>query len=291
MRVSFNEKLFYQFNALVLGLIALSCLLPIVHIAALSMSDPHYIVSGSVSFWPKGWSFDSYRLLIDGTRIMQSFLNSVVITVLGVGLSLAFTILAAYPLARTYMYGRRFFTLAIVFTMLFSGGMIPTYLVIKSLGLMNTYGAIWLPSLISTYYMLIMRTFFANIPGELEEAARMDGCGEFRYLIRIVLPLSLPVIATVALFYAVGYWNSFLSVLMYIQDTEKYNLAVLVQQMISSQSLLQEINNLPVGEQTAATPEGIKSAGIMIMVIPMLLIYPFLQRYFIQGVMIGAIKG
>jgi putative aldouronate transport system permease protein len=139
--------------------------------------------------------------------------------------------------------------------------------------------------------MLIMRTFFANIPGELEEAARMDGCGEFRYLIRIVLPLSLPVSATVALFYAVGYWNSFLSVLMYIQDTEKYNLAVLVQQMISSQSLLQEINNLPVGEQTAATPEGIKSAGIMIMVIPMLLIYPFLQRYFIQGVMIGAIKG
>ncbi|MDF2650463.1 MAG: carbohydrate transporter permease [Paenibacillus sp.] len=291
MSVSFGEKLFYQINAVVLGLIALSCLLPIVHVAAVSLSDPHYIVSGGVSFWPRGWSLSSYNLLISGTRIIQSFVNSVLITVLGVALSLAFTVLAAYPLSRSYMYGRRFFTLAIVFTMLFSGGIIPTYLVIKALGLMNTYGAIWLPALISTYYMLIMRTFFANIPGELEEAARMDGCGEFRYMMRIVLPLSMPVIATISLFYAVGYWNTFLGVLLYIQDVEKYNLAVLVQQMIKSQSLLNEINNLPVQEQTAVTPEGIKSAGIMVMVLPMLIIYPFLQRYFIQGVMIGAIKG
>ncbi|GGD88389.1 carbohydrate ABC transporter permease [Paenibacillus nasutitermitis] len=291
MSASLGDKLFYQINALILGLIALSCLLPIIHVAALSLSDPHYIVSGSVSFWPRGLSFDSYNLLMNGTRIIQSFVNSVVITVVGVALSLAFTVLAAYPLSRSYMYGRRFFTLAIVFTMLFSGGMIPTYLVVKSLGLMNTYGAIWLPALISTYYMLIMRSFFVNIPGELEEAARIDGCGEFRYMMRIVLPLSLPVIATVSLFYAVGYWNSFISVLLYIQDIEKYNLAVLVQRMIRSQSLLQEINNLPVQEQTAVTPEGIKSAGIIVMVIPMLIIYPFLQKYFIKGVMIGAIKG
>ncbi|MBO9608854.1 MAG: carbohydrate ABC transporter permease [Paenibacillaceae bacterium] len=291
MRVSIGEKWFYRFNALMLGLIALSCLLPILHVAALSLSDPHPIVSGSVSLWPRGWSLDSYRLLMNGTRIVQAFLNSVLITVVGVVASLAFTMLAAYPLSRSYMYGRRFFTLAIVFTMLFSGGMIPTYLVIKSLGLMNTYGALWLPALVSTYYMLIMRTFFANIPGELEEAARMDGCGEFRYLARIVVPLSLPVMATVALFYAVGYWNSFIGLLLYIQDIEKYNLAVLVQQMIRSQSLLQEINNLPVQEQVAVTPEGIKSAGIMVMVIPMIAIYPFLQKYFIQGVMIGAIKG
>ncbi|MBP1996810.1 carbohydrate ABC transporter permease [Paenibacillus eucommiae] len=291
MSASLGDKLFYQINGLILGLIALSCLLPIIHVAALSLSDPHYIVSGSVSFWPRGWSLDSYNLLINGTRIIQSFVNSLVITVVGVALSLAFTILAAYPLSRSYMYGRRFFTLAIVFTMLFSGGMIPTYLVVKSLGLMNTYGAIWLPALVSTYYMLIMRSFFANIPGELEEAARIDGCGEFRYMMRIVLPLSLPVIATVSLFYAVGYWNSFISVLLYIQDIDKYNLAVLVQRMIKSQSLLQEINNLPVQEQTAVTPEGIKSAGIIVMVIPMLIIYPFLQKYFIKGVMIGAIKG
>ncbi|WP_214626231.1 carbohydrate ABC transporter permease [Paenibacillus agaridevorans] len=291
MRSSLGEKLFYQINAIILGLVALSCLLPIIHVAALSLSDTHSIMSGKVSFWPKGWSWDSYRLLLEGTRIIQSFMNSIIITVVGVALSLVFTFLAAYPLAQSYMYGRKLFTLAIVFTMLFSGGIIPTYLVIKALGLMNTYSAIWLPALISTYYMLIMRTFFANIPKELEEAARIDGSGEFRYIIRIVLPLSMPVIATISLFYAVGYWNTFLTVLLYIQNIEKYNLAVLVQQMIQSQSLLQEINNLPANEQNTATPEGIKSAGIMVMVIPMLIIYPFLQRYFIQGVMIGAIKG
>lgn len=291
MSRSLSDKLFYRINGVVLTLIALTCLLPLLHIIALSLSSQHAIFSGKVSFWPQGLSYDSYRMLLYGTNIVRAFRNSVTITVVGVLVSLIFTILAAYPLSRKAMPARRFFTLAIVFTMLFSGGLIPAFLVVKSLGLLNSYAAIWFPALISTFNMLIMRSFFENLPGELEEAARMDGCGEWRYLTRVVLPLSLPVLATIGLFYAVSYWNSFFSLLIYIHSSEKYNLAVLVQQMIQSQRVLQEMNNLPASEQVRATPEGIKAAGIMVLIVPMLMVYPFLQKYFIKGALIGAIKG
>jgi putative aldouronate transport system permease protein len=199
------------------------------------------------------------------------------------------TIATAYPLSRRIFVARRFFTLAAVFTMLFSGGLIPTYLVVKSLGLINSYWAIWLPGLLSTYNMLVMRTFFENIPEEIEEAARIDGCNEIRLLLQIFLPLSMPVIATLVLFYGVGYWNSFMSVLIYINQTDKYNLTVLVQQMIQSQSLLQEL--VSEGEPVQVVPESLKAAGILVMVIPMLVVYPFLQKYFVKGVMLGSVKG
>ncbi|MDF2670045.1 MAG: transporter permease subunit [Paenibacillus sp.] len=291
MKPSLGEKVFLSFNALLLTLAALSCLLPIVHVASLSLSDQHSILSGAVNILPRGLNLDSYKLLIEGTRILRSLWNSVLITGVGTALSMLFTIMAAYPLSKRYMFGRRFFTLAIVFTMLFSGGLIPSFLVIKSLGLLDTYGAIWLPSLVSTFYMLIMRTFFEGLPAEMEEAARIDGSGEWGYLMKIALPLSLPMLATISLFYGVSYWNSFFSLLIFIQSSEKYNLAVLVQQMVQSQSLLQEVNNSQSLEQATVTPEGIKAAAIMVMIVPMLLVYPFLQKYFVKGAMIGAIKG
>lgn len=159
----------------------------------------------------------------------------------------------------------------------------------KSLGLINSYWAIWLPGLLSTYNMLVMRTFFENIPEEVEEAARIDGCSEMRLLLQIFLPLSMPVIATLVLFYGVGYWNSFMNVLIYINQTDKYNLTVLVQQMIQSQSLLQEL--VSEGEPVQVVPESLKAAGILVMVIPMLVVYPFLQKYFVKGVMLGSVKG
>ncbi|WP_144933912.1 carbohydrate ABC transporter permease [Paenibacillus sp. 32O-W] len=284
-----GEKWFIGAVAVLLFIAGASCLLPLLHVASVSLSDPHYVRSGAVTLWPRGWTLESYSLLFKGSKIVSALKNSVILTVVGVLLSMLFTTLAAYPLSRNYFYFRRFFTLAIVFTMLFSGGLIPTYLVIKQLGLINTYGALWLPGLISTFNMLIMRTYFDGIPEELDDAARMDGCGEWRYLIQVVLPLSLPVIATLSVFYAVGYWNAFFSVLIYINDTSKYNLTVLVQQMIQSQSLMQELNASDM--QTFITPEGIKTAGIVVMVLPLLAVYPFLQKYFVKGVMIGAVKG
>ncbi|MBU7315129.1 carbohydrate ABC transporter permease [Paenibacillus oleatilyticus] len=289
MKSTTGEKWFLAVNALLLIIVGLSCLLPLLHIVSVSLSDPHAVLSGAVTLWPQGWTLESYGLLLRGSKIVSAFENSVELTVVGVALSMIFTTMAAYPLSRRYFYMRRFWTLAIVFTMLFSGGLIPGYLLLKQLGLINTYGAIWLPGLVSTFNMLIMRTYFEGIPDELDDAARMDGCGEWRYLLRIVLPLSVPVIATLSIFYAVGYWNSFFQVLMYINQTSKFNLTVLVQQMIQSQSLMQEMNASDM--QAFITPEGIKTAGIVVMVLPLLLVYPFMQKYFIKGVMIGAVKG
>lgn len=289
MKPTTGEKWFLAVNALLLLIAGLSCLLPLLHIVSVSFSDPHAVMSGAVTLWPQGWTLESYGLLLRGSKIVSAFTNSVELTVVGVALSMIFTTMAAYPLSRRYFYMRRFWTLAIVFTMLFSGGLIPGYLLLKQLGLINTYGAIWLPGLVSTFNMLIMRTYFEGIPDELDDAARMDGCGEWRYLLRIVLPLSVPVIATLSIFYAVGYWNSFFQVLMYINQTSKFNLTVLVQQMIQSQSLMQEMNASDM--QAFITPEGIKTAGIIVMVLPLLLVYPFMQKYFIKGVMIGAVKG
>ncbi|SFM17615.1 putative aldouronate transport system permease protein [Paenibacillus sp. 1_12] len=286
-----GESLFYVVNYIVMTLVALSCLLPIINIFAVSVSNQNAVASGFVSLWPIGFNLDSYKALLKGTNIVLAFQNSVVITLVGVLLSMLFTIMAAYPLSRKYFWGRKFFTMAMVFTMLFSGGLIPTYLLVKSLGLVNSYGALWLPGLISTYNMLVMRTFFDNIPVEVEEAARIDGCGELRLLGQIIMPLSLPVVATLALFYGVGFWNAFMSVLIYINDTKLFNLTVLVQKMVQSQQLLQQMNNLQPDDVEAVTPNSIKSAAIIIMIAPMLVVYPFVQKYFVKGVMIGSVKG
>ncbi|WP_274649066.1 carbohydrate ABC transporter permease [Paenibacillus humicola] len=291
MKVVFGDKLFYALNYAVLTLIGLSCLFPLLHIIAVSLSESRAVDSGLVSVLPVGWVIDSYKALIDNTRILPAFGNSLHITVVGTALSMAATILTAYPLSRPYFYGRRPITLALVFTMLFGSGLIPHYLVMKQFGLINSYWVLWLPALINTYNVLVMRTFFANIPGEVEEAARIDGCGEWMNLFRIVLPLSLPVLATITLFNAVGFWNSFMNVLIYINETRKYNLTVLVQQMIRSDSILSEVMSAQPGDIASVTNEGIKAAGIMVMIVPMMLIYPFLQKYFVKGVMLGSVKG
>lgn len=291
MRASFGEKVFYMCNYIILFLLSLTCILPIIHILALSLSDAQAVVSNKVVFMPINWTLDSYQQLISGSNIVNAFKNNIVITVVGTVLSMTFTIMAAYPLSRKDMYGRRFFSLAIVFTMLFSGGMIPGYLLIKSLGLINSYSALWLPALVGVFNMLVLKTSFEGLPGEMEDAARIDGCGEWRFLFQIVLPLSVPVIAALTLFYAVGFWNQFMSVLLFMNEPSKYNLTVMVQQMIRSQSMMQELSNLQPEDIMKMTPETIKSAGVMIMVVPMLVIYIFLQKHFVKGVMIGAIKG
>ncbi|WP_409342649.1 carbohydrate ABC transporter permease [Paenibacillus sp. MBLB4367] len=291
MKTSKGELVFFAVNYVFLALFGISALVPLINILAVSLSDSSAIISGKVSIWPIGWNIEAYRQLIEGTRIIHALKNSIIITVVGVALSMLFTILAAYPLSRNTFYGRRFFTLAIVFTMLFGGGLIPSFLVIKELGLINSYAAIWLPSLVSAFNMMIMRTFFLNIPSELEDAARMDGCGEYRMLLQIFLPLSLPVLATLTLFYSVGYWNQFLTVLLYINDAKKYNLTVLVQNMVANQQLLQQINTFQAEDSVSMTPEAIKAGAVVILLLPLMIVYPFLQKYFVKGALVGAVKG
>ncbi|GLX66885.1 carbohydrate ABC transporter permease [Paenibacillus glycanilyticus] len=291
MQLSAGEKIMVSVFYAILVVAGLLCLFPLIHIVSLSISDTHAVASGWVTVFPIGFSLHSYQQLFEGTPILRSLWNSVQITAVGVVLSMIFTILAAYPLTRTYFYGRKLYTFAIIFTLLFGGGLIPTFLTIKSFGLLNTYGALWLPGLISTFNLLVLRSFMENIPTELDDAARIDGCGDWLYLAKIVLPLSMPVLTTLALFYGVGYWNSFFNVLMYMNDTTKYNLSVLVQQMIQSQTMLAQMNSSDSADQILLTPEEINSAAIMVMVLPIMIVYPFLQKHFVKGVMIGAVKG
>lgn len=291
MNSTTGERIFYFINGLLLLLLGLSCVLPLLHIGAMSLSDKHSIASGAVSFWPVNFDVSAYHALIAETPVLRSFRNSLTITVVGTVLNMVFTILAAYPLSKTYFIGRSFLSFLIIFTMLFSAGIIPMYLLLKALGLLDTYGALWLPGLVSVWNLMVLRSFFEAMSEELEEAARIDGCSEWRLIWQIALPLSTPALAALSLFYAVGHWNAFMNVLIFINDSSLFNLSVLVQQMIMSQTLMQELVNLQPDLAMALTPEGVQAAGIIVMTIPMLLVYPFLQKYFVKGVMIGAVKG
>ena len=290
MQSTRGEKIFYAINYAFVTLVALTCLLPLIYEISLSFSSSRAISSGWVSFWPIEFCFDNYKLIFKGTPILRAFKNSVIITGVGTAFSMCATILAAYPLSKPYMYARKQMTMLCVFTMLFGGGMIPTYLVIRDLGIIDTYWALWLPGLVSTYNMLVMRTFFTNISSELEDAARIDGCNEIRLLLQIFLPLSLPCIATIALFYAVGFWNMFQNVLIYINSTAKHNLSVLVNNMIREQLIITS-DFIQAEDISTATPQGVQAAGIIVMIFPIMCVYPFLQRYFVKGVMLGSVKG
>ncbi len=291
MRETRAAKIGGQINAFVLLLIALTCLAPVVNILSISFSGKTAVETGQVYFWPVDFSLFSYKLLFDGTRIVQALFNGIEVTLVGIVLSMIFTICAAYPLSKGYFLGRRPYTLLILFTLVFNGGIIPTYLVLKWLGLINTYGALWLPGMISAYNMLVMKSYFESLPSEVEDAARIDGCNEWRLLLRIVLPLSMPVLATMILFYGVSYWNMFMNVLIYINSTEKYTITVLIQQMIQSQAVISESLQNDAQSSADLVPMGIQSAGIMILILPMAIIYPFLQKYFVKGIMLGSVKG
>lgn len=290
MKPTAAEKLFYVCNNIVLALIGLTCLLPLIYLGSVSLSSQEAVLSGRVSLWPVQPNLDNYRLLLDGTSIVRALLNSILLTGVGVVLNMLFTIMAAYPLSRPRFWGRRRLTLLLLFTMLFNAGLIPNYLLINALGLIDTYWALWLPALVSVYNMLVLKTSFEAIPGELEDAARIDGCGEIRLLFSVALPLCVPVLAALVLFYAVDYWNSFYNVLIYINSTDKQNLAVLVQQMVMS-SFQRQMEQVQPDAVQSVTPEAIRAASIVIMIVPMLIVYPFVQKYFVKGIMIGSIKG
>lgn len=276
----------------VLTIAAIICILPVINVIATAFSSAQAVESGKVSLWPVDFSLESFTLLLEGTMALRATWNSVVITVVGTVICMIMTILAAYPLSKPYFVGNRFFTKMIIFTMLFSGGMIPTYIVVQKLGLVDTYWALWLPAAINTYNMIVMRTFFNNIPKELEEAAIIDGCGEMKLLLKIYLPLSKPVLATMTLFYGVSHWNTFMNALLYINDPVKQNLSVLVQQMIKSMNVLTtELTTANPQDLQAVTSAGLRASGVVVMIVPMLLIYPFLQKYFVKGMMLGAVKG
>lgn len=296
MRPGWSEKISYSALYVFLGLMAFLTLYPFLQVIATSFSSSRAISSGEVFLWPVGWDTRSYRNLIEDGQLFAAMKNTVWITLLGTAMNIMATVMAAYPLSRKRLLGRNPVLMMITFTMLFSGGLIPNFILIRTLGIIDTYWALWLPGLLSTYNMFVMKTFFEGLPAEMEESASMDGANDLRVLWSIILPLSRPILAALTLFYAVGWWNSYFNVLMYITSSDKQTLMVKLLQMIdtTAQNLLnasQTSGSEGAAFQAMVTPEGLRAAAIVISITPILVVYPFLQKYFVKGVLIGSVKG
>ncbi|WP_138750829.1 carbohydrate ABC transporter permease [Paenibacillus sinopodophylli] len=288
MKRNRRVSLFSYVNIIVLSLLSLSTVLPLLHIVAKSLSSETYLLAKEIWLWPKGFNFASYEYVLSYKQFYISFWNSLIITVVGTVISMAVTILAAFSLSRKNFPTKRAFMLFFIITMFFSGGLIPTYLVVKQLELLNTLWSVMLPMALAPFNLILIRNYFLSLPEALEESAVMDGASNLRVLVSIYLPLSLPTIATIGMFYAVGYWNSFFQAMMYITDRDLMPLQVFLMQIVS---------NSKTGDMTTGgvlselTPESTTAAAIICVVFPILCVYPFIQKYFVKGVMLGAVKG
>ncbi len=274
---------------LLLG-VAAATLYPFVYMAAVSLSKDIYVMKNEVFLWPKGFNLNMYEVVFRDKQIWSAYSNTILYVTLGTAVSLVVTSMGAYALSRKDMVFQRGFTLMIVFTMFFSGGMIPTFLVVRELGLVDTIWAMVLPGAVNTWNLIIMRTFFSGMPKELEESGRMDGLTDIGVFVRIVLPLSKAVFATIGLFYAVALWNNFYLPLLYLRQPDLFPLQVLLRNLILAGAVNSgEVTS--IGGDNLIVEDSLKFATIMVSTVPILLIYPFIQKYFVKGVMIGAVKG
>ncbi|GMK47792.1 MULTISPECIES: carbohydrate ABC transporter permease [Paenibacillus] len=298
IKESRGDKLFLACNYLYVFLAFLIVFYPLVYMISASISDPKAVASGEMWLWPKGITLEGYKMVFKNTNIWIGYENTIIYTVVGTAINLFVTLPAAYALSRRDFVGRNFFMGMFMVTMFFSGGLIPTYLLVKELGMMNSMWAIVLPSAASIWNIIVSRTFFqSSIPKELQEAAQIDGCSNMRLFFRIILPLSLPIIAVMALFYGVGNWNSYFSALIYLNEAGKYPLQLVLRQILVLQEMgAQGGGAIDISSATAMNSKAeiaalVKYAVIIVATIPVIVIYPFLQRYFVQGVMIGSVKG
>lgn len=273
-------------------LIIVVILYPLIFVLSASFSDPDYVLNGELILLPKGFTLEPYRMVFTNGEIWGGYAVSILVTAVGTLISVFLTILAAYPLSRKEMPFRNFFTFLIVFTMYFNGGLIPTYLLVRDLGMYNTLWALIIPSAIGTYNVIIARTFFqTTIPHELYESAMLDGCSNLRMLGSIVLPLSKAIVAVLILFYCVGLWNAYFPALIYLSNEKLYPLQLILRNiLLLNQTEQFGANDVGMGDKLKMS-EAIQYSVIVVSSVPMLLIYPFIQKYFVKGVMIGAIKG
>ena len=291
-RMSLADQLFVFFNYTFFILTGAVTIFPFLNLIAKSLSSEAAVISGMVHIIPVDLQFGTYEYVIGDSMFRNAFKNSVIVTAAGTALSLIMTSMAAYPLSKLRLRGRKFFVLVYIFTMLFSGGLIPTYLLIRSLGLINTLPVLFLPSMISVFNMLVIKNYFEGIPDALEESAKMDGASNIRILFQIYLPLSLPVLATIALFYAVGFWNDFFAAMIYINSPELKPLQLYLKELLASANdVFMQLEMTDVNRAMNASPQAIQAASIMLATVPILLVYPFLQKYFVKGVLLGSVKG
>ena len=291
IRRTFGSRAFDVFNVIFMLLFLLVTLYPFWYVVIVSLSDGKAVLSGQVSLWPVNITLDTYRVVLRDSSIITGFKNTVIYTSLGTFINLVCTSLCAYPLSRPDLLGKKQVMGMIVFTMFFSGGMIPAYLVMNQMRLIDTIWAMVLPGAISTYNMIVMRTFFMGIPESLHESACLDGANDWQVLVRIVLPLSMPIMATMLLFYAVGHWNSYMNALLYLNSKSLFPLQSILRNMVVDGQLSEAQTQVGGGSSFTVIETTMKYATIVVSTLPILLIYPFVQKYFVKGVMIGSIKG
>ncbi|MGO4182432.1 carbohydrate ABC transporter permease [Paenibacillus sp. TAF43_2] len=298
VKESGRDKVFLICNYIYVFLAFIVVAYPVIYMISASISDPKLVGSGEMWLWPKGITFEGYQRVFQNSSIWTGYGNTILYTVVGTSINLFVTLPAAYALSRKDFMGRNFFMGMFLVTMFFGGGLVPSYLLIKELGMVNTIWAIVIPSAASIWNIIVARTFFqSSIPKELQEAAQIDGCTNLRLFVKIILPLSMPIIAVMALFYGVGNWNSYFSALIYLNDAAKYPLQLVLRQIL----VLQEMSAQGGGAMDASTASALNSkaeiaalvkyAVIIVATAPIIAVYPFLQRYFVQGVMIGSVKG
>jgi len=295
-RRCFEDKVFDVINFAVLTIIFVLVAYPLYFIVISSISDPQKVASGEVLFFPVGINLDGYKEVLKNEGVMRGFFNSVYYTVLGTTINLIVTLPTAYALSRPDFHGRKGISIFYVITMFVSGGLIPTYLVVRSLGMLNTVWALVIPGAISVYNMMVARTFFkANIPGELLDAARVDGCTDTIFFFRIVLPLSGAIIAILVLWYGVGHWNSYFSALLYITDRKRQPLQLELRMVLLQNT---QAPDMPLTEEFIAERqrlnalrEMMKYSLIIISSLPVLVLYPFIQKHFVKGITVGSLKG
>lgn len=285
---TWSNRLFDTVNYALLILIALVCILPFLYVLAVSFTAPHIVAEGGFILFPKQFSLAAYEYIFSTSTLVRSLGVSIYVTVLGTLINLVLTSLLAYPLSRRNLRGRKWMMLGVLFTMLFSGGLIPTYYVVKSLHMIDTLWSLMIPTAISAFNLIVLKNFFQQIPDGLEDSAKIDGCNDIGIWFRIVLPLSLPAMATFALFYAVDHWNRYFQAIMYINDNTKWPVQVLLREIVINAN--SRIGDTGI-EEMLIQPLTIKMAVIVFATLPIIAIYPFLQKHFAKGVMLGSVKG
>lgn len=288
-----SDRIFYAVNDFILLIIFLIVMFPLIHIVSASFSDTDAVMSGKVFLLPVNPTLDGYKAVFDNKNILNGYANTIFYTVAGTFINILMTICAAYPLSRKDFKYRKQLMFIFVFTMFFSGGIIPMYILVKDLGLMNTRWSLILPVALNVYNMIITRTFFENnIPDELLEASKIDGCTDFQFVRYVVLPLSKSIISVITLFYAVFHWNSFFNAMIYITDRDKFPLQVILREILILNEISLDANvNLEALEAKQGLRELLKYSSIIVASLPVLVIYPIIQRNFVKGVMIGSVKG
>lgn len=291
IRPSKGSRIFDYLNIALLSVFALLTVLPFIYVIAGSFATQKELLTRGFILFPTEFTLDAYKYIFSTPTLVKSLFVTIYITLFGTLINIFLTCLMAYPLARKDMDFRRPILMLIVFTMLFSGGMIPTFLVVKQLGMINTYWSLLIPGAISAFNLIIIRNFFQQLPESLEESAKIDGCNDLSVFFRIVIPLSMPAIATFSLFYAVGHWNTYFNAVLYINDNTKWPIQVLLRQFVILASGGIGDSTVMEADYVAPPEQSLKMAVIVVSTLPILLVYPFLQKHFAKGVLLGSVKG